>query len=185
MLNTQRLSLQSATLLMIDIQERLFPLISNHEEILKKGDILLKGAQALHLKTVIVEQYPRGLGNTIPQFHNNIQDLEKWEKTSFSAAIDHKDAINDLKNKGVDTFIVFGIETHICVYQTAKDLLHSGFHVYLVSDACGSRNTNHHSQALATLTNLGAIVLPTESILFELLVHSKHEAFKTISKLVK
>lgn len=183
--NQKRIHLDSSVLMLIDIQEKLFPFIANKEELLKNNQILLDGAKALNLKTVVTEQYPEGLGPTVEGLQNKIQGLDLWRKRTFSVAMDNKEEVDALVQSGKDTFLLSGIESHICVYQTAKDLLLQGLRVCLIYDACGSRKTENHLQILATLRDLGALILPTESVLFELMSNAKHPSFKTVSGLVK
>ncbi len=184
-LNRERITIENSVLIVIDIQEKLFPLIANKEEVAKNNQILIEGAKALGLQTIVTEQYPKGIGSTINELKNSIQDLALLQKLSFSCVVDLKSSFEDIIKAGKNTFILSGIETHICVYQTAKDLLNMGQRVCLVYDACGSRKKENHQQMINTLRNLGALILPTESVLFELMTHSKHKEFKTISKLVK
>ncbi len=183
--NTKRIDLDSSVLIIIDIQEKLFPEMENKEEILKNSYILLDGAKNIGLETLIWEQYPKGLGHTISELQEVIKDFTVYEKNSFSVYTDNKDKIEMLAKKGKDTFILAGIESHICLYQSAKDLLEAGYRVCMVEDAIGSRKIKNHNTAIATLRDMGAIILPTESILFELMAKSKHPSFKSISKLVK
>ncbi len=183
--NRERLTTNNTALIVVDIQEKLFPFIANKEEVLKNNQILIDGAKALKLQTIVTEQYPKGIGSTISELQDLVQDLELLEKSSFSCAVDLKSRFAELIKDGKNTFILSGIETHICVYQTAKDLLNMGQRVCLVYDACGSRNKENHQQIINTLRELGALILPTESVLFELMINSKHQAFKTISNLVK
>ncbi|PID83031.1 MAG: isochorismatase [Clostridiales bacterium] len=179
------LKAENSALLIIDIQEVLFPLISENERIAKNANILINGSKILDIKTIIVEQYTKGLGFTIKELQKSCEDLIHLEKTSFSAYLDHKEVLDELKTKGIDTIIISGIETHICVYQTAKDLIQNGFNVCVAYDACGSRLLENHDKALSTLKHIGATIIPTETILFEILKTAKHPKFKEISKLVK
>ncbi len=181
----KKLTVENSALLVIDIQEKLFPIISNKEEILKNTSILLKGAKELSLKTLITEQYPKGLGHTIAELNEDIKGFDIEEKTSFSVYVDNKNKLDEFIKSGVNNFIISGIESHICVYQTAKELLDNNLSVYIVYDATGSRDINNHRQILDTLASLGAVIIPTESILFELLSSAKHQSFKAISKLIK
>ncbi len=183
--NREKLLLDNTVLMVIDIQEKLYPFIENKDEVLKNNSILIKGAKALGLKTVITEQYPKGLGKTINELQEDIADLDRWEKTSFSVGRDNAKEIQSLVDSGKNTFILSGIESHICVYQTAKDLLNKDLTVVLAYDACGSRKKENHEKIIDTLRDLGALILPTESVLFELMVNSKHPGFKQISSLVK
>ncbi len=181
----KRISVDNAALIMIDMQRKLLPVIDNHEDVIKNNKILLKGAKELGLKTLVTEQYPKGMGHTEESLLDEIKDIEVLQKMTFSVYGDNKADIDQLVKSGIDTFILCGIEAHVCVYQTAKDLLAKGLNVYLVYDALGSRNKLNHKYILKTLLNMGAYVIPTESLLFELLVSSKHASFKNISKLIK
>ncbi len=180
-----KLNPTNSALLVIDIQEKLFPAISNKEEILENIKILLESAKLLDVKTLVTEQYPRGLGSTIPELQDLISDMNRAEKTSFSICDDNSAEIQKLINDGVENFILCGIESHICVYQTAKNLLQKGLNVFVVYDATGSRKPSNHSHILDTLLSMGALIVPTETVVFELLSTAKHKNFKDISKLVK
>ncbi len=181
----KRISTENAALIMIDVQEKLIPAIHKNEDVIKNNKILLKGAKELGLKTIVTEQYPKGVGPTESTLLEELDGIEILQKMTFSVYGDNKEDIDKLVEEGIDTFLLSGIETHVCVYQTAKDLLNKGLTVYLIYDALGSRNQKNHKYTLKTLLNMGAYVIPTESVLFELMVHSKHESFKTISSLIK
>ncbi len=180
-----KLNQTNSALLVIDIQEKLFPAINNRDEILKNTMILLESAKLLDVKTLVTEQYPRGLGSTIPELQDFIAGMDRAEKTSFSICDDNSREIEKLINDGAQNFILCGIESHICVYQTAKNLLQKGLNVFIVYDATGSRKALNHAHILDTLLSMGALVVPTETVVFELLSTAKHKNFKDISKLVK
>ncbi len=181
----QKLSTDTAVFLMIDIQEVLTPLISNKEEVVKNNAIMLQGAKEMGLQTIVTEQYPQGLGNTVAELRKHIQGLTLLEKTSFSLYSDYPEMLDNLMASGKTQFILTGTESHICVYQTAEDLLKIGAEVFVVSDGVGSRSNEHRRQILQTLLHMGACVLPAESVLFELMGSPKHQAFKAVSRLVK
>ncbi len=181
----KRITVENTALLMIDVQEKLIPSIYNNEEVISNNRILLQGAKELGLKTVVTEQYPQGLGGTVEELNQEIDGNNIIQKMTFSVCDDNNDMIEKLSQEGIDTFILSGIEAHICVYQTAKDLLNRGYNVYLVYDAVGSRKKKNHKYILKTLLHMGAYLVPTESVLFELMNSSKHPSFKTISKLIK
>ncbi len=182
----KRLTLENSVFVMIDIQEKLLPVIADYESVLKNNLILLEAVQDIGLDTVITEQYPKGLGKTVSEIEKIREEKTKvLEKTSFSLANENQEFIDEMKQSGKDTFILSGIESHICVYQTAKDLMKQGFNVYLIYDAMGSRKKENHKQILDSLLRLGAVVVPTETVLFELLDNPKHPSFKLVSSLIK
>ncbi len=185
MANLNKLCVEKANLIIVDIQEKLLPAISNKEEIVANTKILIETAKSLGLNIVLSEQYPKGLGSTISEIKEMLDSESQIEKTSFSVCGDNKALFDSLLKQEKSQFIIAGIEAHICVYQTVKDLLTSGAEVFLVSDVVGSRKDASRLQIIHTLTNMGTTVLPTESILFELLENSKNKHFKNISKLIK
>ncbi len=182
----KRLTKENSAIVMIDLQDKLFKVIDNKENILKNNIILLQSAQEMGLDIVLTEQYPKGLGYTVEELKNvKIENIAILQKTSFSLCGENQQWIDEMKAKGKDTFILTGIESHICVYQTAKDLMSQGFNVYLVYDAMGSRKSENHYQILDTLRRLGAVVIPTETVLFEFLDTPENKSFKYVSKLIK
>lgn len=180
-----RLDRKSAVIVVIDMQERLMPVISNKEEIEKNTKILLEAAQVLDLPVIFSEQYPKGLGPTISSLKPWIKENNLFEKNSFSLLDDLKEPLEELFFQGRHQFILSGIEAHVCVYQTARDLLALGKEVILAYDGLGSRKGEHSQWALKSLQSLGALVLPVESILFDLQRISGTPNFKKISNLVK
>ncbi len=181
----KRITTQNAAFIMIDMQQKLLPVINNYQAVIDNNIKLLKGARELGLKTLLTEQYPKGMGATTTSLLEAADGIVPLQKLTFSVYGDNRAEIDQLIDEGVDTFILSGIEAHICVYQTAKDLLNKGLNVYLVYDAVGSRNLQNRDQILDTLRSMGAFVIPTETLLFELMVNSKHDSFKVISKLIK
>lgn len=179
-----RLDPSKAVVVVIDIQEKLLPVMANAQEIEKNAAILLEGAEILGLPLFFSEQYPRGLGSTVASLKPWIKD-NLFEKTSFSLMDDLKEPLVEGFNRGRHQFILSGIEAHVCVYQSARDLLEEGKDVILAYDAVGSRNSLHARWALRSLQSLGALILPTESILFDLQRGSGTPSFKKISKLIK
>ncbi len=179
------IKINTSTLIMIDIQEKLVPIMSSYENLIKNNYILLQAAKELGVTTIISEQYPKGLGHTIDPLSEFVTEDNVLQKNSFSLYPPYKDTFDELIKSEKNQFIISGIETHICVYQTAKDLLHAGAEVFMISDAVSSRKEEHKHQVLHTLLHMGANVLPTESILFELLKDTSHPSFKFISNLIK
>lgn len=180
-----RLDPKSAVIVVIDIQERLIPVISNKQEVEKNVKILLEGAEVLRVPVIFSEQYPKGIGPTISSLRPWIKENNLFEKNSFSLLDDVKEPLEEFFSQGREQFILAGIEGHVCIYQTARDLLALGKQVILAYDAIGSRKSQHCQWALESLQSLGALVLPVESVLFDFQRISGTPEFKKISNLVK
>lgn len=174
-------------LLVIDVQERLVPAIENSEDIVERHCVLLQGVKALEVKTVFSEQYPKGLGSTVTALWPWVEvgDRNVFHKLSFSFVDAHPELVGAWREAGIRHIILTGMETHICVYQTARDLLALGFSVTIVSDCVGSREKEDSDEILALLRHMGARVLPTETLLFDLLAEAGTPKFKQISLLIK
>ncbi len=168
-------------LLIIDIQEKLLNAVFNKNLLEKKSKILADSCSILGVPTIITEQYPQGLGGTIPTIDNA---EKKFVKTTFNALND-EELLQVLKDFGKTQIVVMGIEAHICVYQTVSSLLDKGFNVTVALDACGSRDESEYSFALDYMSKLGAEIKTTEMILFEWLKGAKHPNFKEIQALIK
>lgn len=170
--------------IMVDIQERLFPHIYQHE-VLKENCIkLIKGIDALKIPLIVTEQYVKGLGPTIPELKLLVEEHQTFEKSAFSCADDTQilDAIKESKRQ---TIILFGIEAHVCILQTALDLLEKNYHVVIIEDCISSRKQNDKKVAVQRLIQEGVRFTSYESILLELCRYSGTERFKTISKIIK
>ena len=179
-----RINIDECLFCLVDVQEKLFPLVSNHEAVENNLLILIKGLQALKVPFIINEQYKKGLGDTIASIKELVKDEPHFEKVSFSIC-KNEYTLAALKKSNKKVVIVAGIETHVCILQTCLDLLEEGFQPVLVTDCISSRSDFNNIMAIERLVQAGVIPTSYESILFELTVHSKHEAFKTISSLVK
>ncbi len=170
--------------LCIDVQERLYPHINSHERVLEGCMRMLQAASILEVPVVLSEQYPKGLGHTLAELRAALPRVEPLIKSCFSCVDD--DAIHTrIKELGLTSVIVFGIETHVCVLQTVFDLLRAGFRVCVVSDAVGSRFDTDKVVALQAMQQAGARISTSESIIFELCRDSASPLFKSISALVK
>ncbi len=171
-------------LVVVDVQERLFPHIYANEHLLGKIIKLVNGCDVLELPAIVTEQYPKGLGHTVFQLHEFQKAHSIIEKMSFSCCGASKflDALGELNRKNV---ILCGIETHVCVQQTALDLLDKNYQPIIIADAVSSRHEYDKQIALKRLEKSGAIITTTESILFELCEISGTEEFKKISQIVK
>jgi nicotinamidase-related amidase len=177
------LNVEDSLLFIIDIQEKLLNAAFNNEVLKSKSEILAKVSRILNIPCVITEQYPKGLGSTIPAIVENTKAYN-FEKLSFNA-LENPEILNYLKNLGRKQIILIGIETHICVRQTAKALLKEGFDVSIIKDCCGSRAESEHIAGLEIMKQEGCFIKTTEMALFELLKTAKHPNFKEIQALIK
>ena len=169
-------------LLVVDVQEKLIPVIRNAEIIQWNISRLLQAADALDIPAAATEQYPQGLGHTtIPTF--TLPEIIE-EKTMFScretAAI-----FTNWADAGIRKFLICGIETHVCIQQTVMDLLAEGFQIYLAIDALGARHDLDHQTGLRRMEGSGAVLTTTEAAMFEWCETATNPAFKTISGLVR
>ena len=203
MKNTFRAAATSSFLTVIDLQERLLPVIPNRTAIIESVQFLLKAAQILGVPGAISEQYPSGLGRTIQPVREFASSFDVFEKLQFSAAFGIADTIqkvalalpisNTVDGEAQDHLaaikrgqvVICGIETHVCVSQTALELLEDGSQVFVVADAVGSRNNFDNEIALRRLADAGCIVNSSEGIVFEWCERAGTDAFKAISQLVK
>jgi nicotinamidase-related amidase len=170
--------------LVIDIQEKLFPHIDNHDSLQTNCKILLSGLNVLGIPVVVTEQYSKGLGSTIKKLSNLITDFDPIEKLSFSCCGEKKflEAVHEYGKRNI---IICGIETHVCVLQTVIDLIERGYHPVIIEDCVSSRKPKDRETALKRMAREGVIITTYESILFELCEVARTDQFKQISKLVK
>lgn len=179
-----RINREECAGLVIDIQEKLFPHMDQQEELLRKSLILIEGMQVLGVPMMITEQYPKGLGPTIQQVHQAMENCLPIEKISFSCC-DEPAYQEALQRLGRDKVIICGIEAHVCVLQTVIDLVASGYDPVVVSDCISSRSPEDKRWAIERMLSEGAIITTCESILFELTRVAGTDEFKAISRLVK
>lgn len=172
-------------LLLIDVQEKLWPHIENKDQVLHHCRVLLQGAPKLGIPVLVTEQYPKGLGPTL-ELLKEVQPEQATvcEKTSFGCLGD-PDLFERIVRTGRSQLVLCGIETHVCVLQTALEALAKDFRVAVIADAVGSRVDSNRQLALDRLRAAGATIVSTEMILFEWMKTAKHSAFKEISALVK
>lgn len=166
-------------LVVIDVQEAFAKAVEGFDEIAAQTAILAQGAQVLGLPALVTEQYPRGLGDTVPQVREALGETPRIAKTVFSAA-----RADGFDLAGRDQALVCGIETHVCVNQTVHDLLAGGVEVHVAVDAVGSRTAANRELGLRKMEESGAILTSVETALFELLGAAGTDEFKTIQKLV-
>lgn len=170
-------------LLVIDIQDRLARVMDEKEEVIRNSRILISAARELGFPSLVTEQYPRGLGRTVPELLELLDQELLFTKNSFTACTDQvREALDRLGRKKV---LIAGMETHVCVFQTARDLLADGYQVFLASDAVTSRARFNYLNGLDLIRSMGAVITNTETAVFDLLKESGTPEFKAMSALIK
>jgi nicotinamidase-related amidase len=179
-----RILIENTIAVVIDLQSRLIPSISDNQGLIDNTIKLITGLKALDIPIIVTEQYSRGLGSTINSIKEVLSELYlPIEKMSFSCC-DNELFMSKLNNS-FKNIIVFGIEAHVCVLQTTIDLIEKKLQPIVIQDCMSSRNPNDKLIALERMKSEGAIISGYESILFELLRYSSNATFKIISKIVK
>jgi nicotinamidase-related amidase len=176
-----------SVLVLIDTQTRLMAAMppGDRERLLRSASLLLRAAATLNIPVIHTEQYPRGLGQTEPALLPYIPATARYfEKVHFSCC-GVEGFMGALQELGRDQVILAGVEAHVCVLQTAIGLHAPERRVFVVADGVCSRSPEHAANALARLQQAGIIVSNSESVLFEWLVHSRHEHFRTLSGLLR
>lgn len=184
-MSAQLIHSSKSQLAIIDVQTKLCGVMSvvEMQVVANNISILLQTANRLQVPVIVTEQYPQALGETIPEISQHFIGIKPIEKTVFSAYAEPRFKAQCQRDKS--QIILAGLEAHICVLQTALDLMAQGKQVIVVEDAVLSRNANNKRNAMMRLAQAGCIIASTESVVFEWLGHAKHEAFKEISKLIK
>lgn len=178
------LNIEDSLLIIVDIQERLVSALDK-DVVVKRAAALTEAAKILSVPILVTEQYPQGLGQTVPQVKQHFTEITKtFEKTTFSI-LKEAEISDAIKNYGKKQIVICGIETHICVHQTTADLLDEGYEVYVVKDACASRNKYEFKQGVERMQENGAKITCLEIVLFEWLKSAKHPNFKEIQALIK
>ncbi|MBE6377270.1 MAG: isochorismatase family protein [Lentisphaerae bacterium] len=178
-------TVENALLVAVDLQTKLMPAMSESESIIRRAGIMVQGAVELGVDIVVSEQYPKGLGNTVPE-------ISAWlpgsapviEKNCFSV-FGSPEFNTFLSSKKREVLIFTGVEMHVCMLQSVLDALSAGYEVIVVADAVGSRKNSDRDLALEMARSAGAAVLSSESVLFMLMRDSGNPHFKAISKLIK
>ena len=175
---------EQSALLVIDIQERLLPVMNEPDMVVENTRRLINGASILGVDMLASEQYPKGLGHLTTQVSSLLSDGTVQEKDSFSCMADDVFAgrFNALNKTQA---IICGIEAHVCVLQTTIELINRGVGVFVVSDATSSRTATNHRAGLDRVKSAGAEIVTTEMVLFEWLRRAGTPEFKEISKMVK
>lgn len=179
------LDINNSALVVVDIQEGFRAVIPDFAKLAARVAIAVRGFQLLDLPILVTEQYPKGLGRTADEIKQALSvDTQAYEKTAFSSCR-ASDFVDKLTEFGVKQVVLCGLEAHICVNQTAHDLLERGFQVHLLCDAISSRFEYNRLAGLAKMTRSGAIESSVEMALFELMGDARHPKFKEIQALIK
>jgi nicotinamidase-related amidase len=183
MAHPTRLIPEESALVVVDVQEKLIPKILDRDRVVANIRFLVDVAEVLDIQRVATEQYPRGLGSTVAPLAEKFPE-PRPEKLAFSCcAIDAFTA--ELYHAQKKRVVLTGIESHVCVLNTALDLLAESFWVYVPVDAVGSRNQLDHDMALRRLENAGVLLTTTETCVFEWLGGAHHPRFKDVSRMIQ
>jgi nicotinamidase-related amidase len=175
----------TATLLVVDVQEAFRNAIPDFALIASRISVAVRGFHVLDVPILVTEQYPKGLGHTAEEIQLILpESAERFEKSAFSSC-GASGFVERLREKGIRYVVVCGIETHICVNQTAHDLLREGFQVHLLTEAVASRFEHDKQAGLEKMIGSGAVPSSIEMALFELMGDSKHSQFRHIQALIK
>ena len=185
MLHENTLDARRAALAVIDVQEAFRQHIPDFAEVAARCALVAHAARLLNVPVVVTEQYPKGLGRTAPEIKAVLpQGFEPVEKTAFSSCGAHE-FVSQLEGAGARQVLLCGVETHVCVNQTAHDLLARGYQVHLLADCVSSRAEQNKRVGVEKMLRSGALPSSTELALFELMRDARHEQFKAIQKLIK
>lgn len=171
-------------LVIVDIQEKLVRAMHAREDLLARAQQLVQGARALQVPILCTEQNPKGLGVTVPEIAAHMPAVQPISKFSFGCCAS-AEFLRALQESGRRNVLLAGIETHVCVYQTALELLERGCRVEVVADACSSRTPANKQIGLDKMRAAGAAITSVETALFELLKIAEGPLFKELLKIVK
>lgn len=172
---------EKSCLLLIDVQEKLTPLVHESEALVARCQWLINLANELSIHTLISEQYPRGLGGTVPELRSLLSNQQPYEKIDFSCYQEPQFQV-EIKAAKKKQVVLIGIETHVCVLQTAMDMHAAGFEVFVVVDAVSSRSTLDYKYALKRMKQAGIQLVTSEMVFFEWVGQAGTEEFRRLSK---
>ncbi|HHX56146.1 MAG TPA: isochorismatase family protein [Clostridiales bacterium] len=174
---------EDTVLFVIDIQDKLLAAMKYKDQVIDKNKILISAAKEMDFPIIATEQYPKGLGRTVDELLKLMDEKDIFAKNSFTAYTD--EVKESLKSLGRKKILITGMETHICVFQTTRDLINDGYQVYLVKDAVTSRAKSNYLNGLDLCQSLGAVVTNTETAVYDLLKVSGTPEFKAMLKVIK
>jgi nicotinamidase-related amidase len=175
---------ENTALIVIDMQERFRALIADMPQIISACSRLIRFCDRLEIPMVVTEHYPQGLGATLPELRKLFRPFEALEKITFSCAADER-FLATVQQLQRNQLILCGIETHVCVYQTARDLMRQNRQIVLAADALSSRTPFDRQTGLAYMRDLGGQVMSVEMIMFEILQKAKTKDFQGVADILK
>lgn len=181
----RRLRREEAALFVVDVQEKLMPFIFERERVVRHSTLLIEAAKVLGLPIVVTEQYPKGLGVTLPEIQQALGEFYKpIEKMTFSGCgvPSGREAVQATGRK---QWLIIGIESHVCVVQTVLDILEMGLETYVAADAVSSRAESNYRIGIERMRDAGAVVTSAEMAIYEMLREAGTEEFRAILKLVR
>lgn len=178
------ISRENSLLLIVDIQEKLAPAIDQAEAAIYNNRRLLEAARQLAVPTLVSEQYPKGLGQSLAAIKDVAVHAQFFEKSHFSCARE-PGVLERLRKANRQQIILTGMETHVCVLQSALGLQDAGFDVFLVADASSSRSSANRVYAIERMRTCGVHIASTEMVLFEWLAKAGTEEFRNLLPLIK
>jgi len=180
-----RLDHRLSALLLVDLQEKLMPAMHEQAEVLANAQVLLSAANRLSVPTTLTEQYPQGLGPTVPEIGERVRGRDLvFPKLAFSAAADST-VLSRLRQSRRAQIVVAGVEAHVCVLQSAIGLQQLGYQVAVVGDATTSRKPASAALALERLRQNGVSIVSTEMVVFEWLGRAGSDEFRELSRLIR
>lgn len=178
------LTQQNTCILIIDVQEKLMPVMAEKERVVDNINKLQRLSNVFDLPVVLTEQYPKWLGPTLPALKEHLNVYEPITKLHFNCC--EVEAFNEwLDLKGLDNIIITGVETHICVFQTCVSILNKGYNVHIPQDAVCSRTSENWRVGLDLMNKAGAFITSTETVIYQVLKKAGTKEFKEILKIVK
>jgi nicotinamidase-related amidase len=177
------ISCEGTTLTVIDVQEKLLPLIVDRDKIVKNIVKPIKFAKIMNIPIILTEQYPKGLGRTVEEVKKVLPGIHPIEKTTFNC-FGSEEFKERLSRMGLSTLVITGVETHVCINQAVLDAVDK-FKVYVISDAVSSRTKENWQIGLERMRDNGATISSTEMLMYELLGDAKTKEFKECSALLK
>ncbi|XP_076450660.1 isochorismatase domain-containing protein 2-like [Babylonia areolata] len=176
-----KLAVKNSCLFLCDMQEKFRPTIQYFPQIVSVASRMLQGSRVLDMPVVVTEQYPKGLGHTVPEL--GVKDEKIFPKTCFSMVLPEVEEY--LKQMGdVKSVVLCGIETQACVLMTTLDLIERGYDVHVIADACSSRSMVDRMFALERMREAGAYLTTSESMLLQLCGGAAHPKFRDVQKII-
>ncbi len=178
------LSKEETVLVVVDVQEKLLPYVKDKEKVTENLQMLIKFAYIMDIPIILTEHYPKGLGKTVPEIKEVLKEYKPIEKVIFSCFGSEKFK-SRLKELGVKRLMLSGIESHICIEQTALDALDAGYEVHVIADAISSRTPRNLEIGIEKTRQFGAVISSTEMAMYEIMERADTKEFKEVLKLVK